>query len=52
MSASGRFVGKLERAMYGTRNAPMIWQEHLRETLVGMKCKESVSHPGVFQQET
>ena len=32
-SASGRYVGKLERAMHGTRDAPMIWQDHLRETL-------------------
>ena len=27
LSASGRYVGKLERAMYGTRHAPMIWQD-------------------------
>ena len=26
-AASGRYVGKLERAMYGTRDAPMIWQD-------------------------
>ena len=25
LAASGRYVGKLERAMYGTRDAPMIW---------------------------
>ena len=29
LSASGRYVGKLERAMYGTRDAPMTWQDHL-----------------------
>ena len=51
-SASGRYVGKLERAMYGTRDAPMIWQDHLRETPLDMKFKESVTHPGVFQHET
>ena len=52
LSASGRYVGKLERAMYGTRDAPMIWQDHLRKTLLDMKFKESVTHPGVFQHET
>ena len=51
VSASGRYVEKLERAMYGTRDTPMIWQEHLRETLLDMNFKESVSHPGVFQHE-
>ena len=38
--------------MHGTRDAPMIWQDHLRKTLLDMKFKESVSHPGVFQHET
>ena len=33
LSATGRHVGKLERAMYGTRDAPMTWQDHVRETL-------------------
>ena len=27
LAASGRYVGMLERAMYGTRDAPMIWQD-------------------------
>ena len=44
LSASGRYVGKLERPMYGTRDAPMIWQGYLRETLLGMKFKEYVTY--------
>ena len=52
LAASGRYVGKLERASYGTRDAPMIWQEHPRETLHDVKFKKSVTHPGVFQHET
>ena len=52
LTASGRYVGNLERAMYGTRDAPMIWQDHLRRTLLCMKFKESVTPPGVFQHET
>ena len=31
LAASGQYVAKLERAMYGTRAAPMIWQDHLRK---------------------
>ena len=52
LAASGQHVGKLERAMYGTRDAPMIWQDHLRKTLLGIKFTESVTHPGVFQHKT
>ena len=52
LSASGRYVGKLERALYGTRDSPVSWQDHLRKTLLGRKFKESVTHPGVVQHET
>ena len=51
-SASGRHVGKLERAMCGTRDAPMIWQDHLQKPLSDVKFKESVTHRGAFQPET
>ena len=51
LAASGQYVGKLERATYGTRDAPMIRQDHLRKTLIDKKFKESVTHPGVFQHE-
>ena len=52
LEASGRYVGKLERAMYGTLDAPMICQDHLRKTLLDLKFRESVTHPGLFQHET
>ena len=51
MSGSGRELGKLERAMYGTRDASMIWQDHLWKTLLHTKFNESVTHPGVFQHQ-
>ena len=51
LAASGQYVGKLERAMYKTLDAPMIRQDHLRKTLLDRMCKESVTHPGVFQHE-
>ena len=52
LAASGRYVGRLERAMYGTRDAPMIWQDRLRKTLLDRKFTEAVTHPGVFQHES
>ena len=52
LAACGRYVGKLERVMYGSRDAPMIWQDRLRKTLLDMKFKESVTHPGAFQPDT
>ena len=30
----------------------MIYQDHLRKTLLDRKFKESATHPGVFQHET
>ena len=33
------YVGKLERAMHGTRDAPMIWQDHLRKTLIDKRVQ-------------
>ena len=30
----------------------MIWQDHLRKTMLDMKFKKSVTHPGVSQHET
>ena len=52
LAACGRHVGKLERVMYCSRDALMIWQDHLRKTQLDMKFKESVTHPGVFQPDT
>ena len=40
-----------EGAMNGTRDAPMIWQDHLRETLLDLNFKESVTHPGCFNMK-
>ena len=35
-AACGRYVGKLVRAMHGTRDAAMICQDHHRKTLLCM----------------
>ena len=36
MSLSGNMVGKLDKAMYGTRDAPQIWQRDRGSDDVGV----------------
>ena len=42
------WVGKLERSLYGTRDAPQIWHDHLSDTLRAMGFKASKLKPGMF----
>ena len=44
----GSMVGIIERALYGTRDAPQLWQEHARMTLLGLGFRESVVCPSVY----
>jgi len=48
MSVSGFHVGKLNRALYGTRDAPTLWQKELGKTLAALGFTPSKLHPGVF----
>ena len=41
-------VGRLKRALYGTRDAPMIWSDHLRDTMSSISCEPSDLMPGLF----
>ena len=43
-----RTHGRLKRAMYGTRDAPRLWQEHLASTLRGLGFVESETNNGYF----
>ena len=47
MSQKG-YMGKLERAMYGTRDAPQVWQEEVRNTMEGLGFDECITQPGVY----
>ena len=47
-SLSGEFYGKLEKAMYGTRDAPQIWQAVVRETMERLGFQVSVLHPAIY----
>ena len=41
-------VGKLERSLYGTRDAPQIWQDELKGTMEQLGYTSCVSQPVVF----
>ena len=44
----GTLVGKLKKAMYGTRDAPQIWAEVVRSTLDRLGHKQSAFQPAVY----
>ena len=44
-------MGKLERAMYGTRDAPQVWQEEVRGTMNPLGFQECVTQPGIYYNE-
>ena len=44
----GKSIGRLKRSLYGTRDAPMIWSDHLRETLEEIGFKDSLTSPGFY----
>ena len=43
-------VGKLCKAMYGTRDAPLSWQRHLSQVLAEIGFEKGVSQPCVLRQ--
>ena len=46
--SSEGFMGRLEKAMYGTRDAPQVWQEEVRNTMEGLGFIECVTQPGIY----
>ena len=48
-SQKGTLVGKLDKAMYGTRDAPAMWQEELERTMTASGFVASVAIPCVYQ---
>ena len=48
MSASGQVLGRLNKAMYRTRDAPQIWQEVVEGAMADLRFKSSVLHPAVY----
>ena len=50
MSEEG-YMGKLSKAMYGTRDAPQVWQEEVRATMMAMGFTECITQPGIYYHE-
>jgi hypothetical protein len=48
MSESGEWVGQLEKALYGTRDAPQAWLEELGSTLKEIGFQMSQHFPGLY----
>ena len=47
-STDGKWAGKLERAFYGSRDAPQIWQHEVSDSLTKLGFQRSVFQPSVF----
>ena len=45
------YMGRLEKAMYGTRDAPQVWQEEVRKTMESLGFLECVTQPGIYFHE-
>ena len=48
MAKTGEYVGRLRKALYGTREAPQLWNEELRRALGTIGFESNTLHPGVF----
>lgn len=48
MSESGLYVGKLDKTMYGTRDAPAAWQDEVEKTMKNLGFEPCVSTPCLY----
>ena len=48
MSINKDYVGKILKAMYGTRDAPAVWQEEIRALVTSMNFTQSRINPCVY----
>ena len=45
---TNKWVGKLFKAMYGTRDAPQVWYEEVRRLMVGLGFTQSLINPCLY----
>lgn len=45
-------VGRLQKALYGTRDAPMSWQNHISEVLAEMGFQKGAAQPCLLKHRT
>ena len=50
-SESGLYVGRLKKAMYGTRDAPQVWQGEVRKVMEEFGFQVSVGFPCLYHNE-
>ena len=48
-AGDGRVVGRLQRALYGTRDAPQIWAKEVENTMKSLGFIVCLSQPSVFR---
>ena len=48
---SKKWVGKLLKAMYGTRDAPQVWYEEVRKLMIGLGFVQSFINPCLYYHE-
>ena len=48
VSKTGNYVGKLRKAMYGTRDAPQVWQNEVKTTMKKLGFVGAVSTPCLY----
>ena len=44
----GRNIGRFKRGLYGTRDAPLLWQKLVKQTMTGLGFGRSLSAPGIY----
>ena len=48
MSEGKNMVSKLDKAMYGTRDAPAVWQAEVEKTMIELGFRPVVSTPWLY----
>ena len=51
MAADKQYVGRLLKAMYGTRDAPAVWQQEVRQTMAELGFKPCLATPCLYVNE-
>ena len=51
MAKTGEYVGRLRKALYGTREAPQFWNKKFPRALGTIGFESNTLHPGVFYHQ-
>ena len=45
------FIGRLKKAMYGTRSAPRMWQKVVKQTMTDMGFSSCITTPCLYYHQ-